>query len=131
MHTSNPSDTAEAAKAVDIAMAANSAELSNTEVSLIGLEELPELHLQGPALLTGKLDLIGGLKVRLRAVLGQGEISVSELFDVREGSVVPLQCGVHPLVDIELDHKTIARGELVVVGDTLGVRVTEVSCGPA
>jgi flagellar motor switch protein FliN/FliY len=122
MHDSNPSDTAEAGDA---------AGLRHTEVSLIGLEELPELQLQGPALLNGKLDLIGGLKVRLRAVLGQGEISVSELFAIRDGSVVPLQCGVRPLVDIELDQKTIARGELVVVGDTLGVRVTEVSCGPA
>jgi flagellar motor switch protein FliN/FliY len=128
MHASNPSDTAEAADAVN---AATAADLRHTEVSLIGLEELPELQLQGPALLNGKLDLIGGLKVRLRAVLGQGEISVSELFAIRDGSVVPLQCGVHPLVDIELDQKTIARGELVVVGDTLGVRVTEVSCGPA
>lgn len=121
MHYSIPSDTATAADATD---------LRHTEVSLIGLEELPELPLQGPALLNGKLDLIGGLKVRLRAVLGEGEISVSELFALKDGSVVPLQCGVHPLVDIELDQKTIARGELVVVGDTLGVRVTEVSCGP-
>ena len=122
MHNSIPSDTVTAADAT---------ELRHTEVSLIGLEELPELQLQGPALLNGKLDLIGGLKVRLRAVLGEGEISVSELFAIKDGSVVPLQCGVHPLVDIELDQKTIARGELVVVGDTLGVRVTEVSCGPA
>lgn len=122
MHASNPSDTAEAADAAD---------QRHTEVSLIGLEELPELQLQGSALLNGKLDLIGGLKVRLRAVLGEGEISVSELFTIKDGSVVPLQCGVHPLVDIELDQKTIARGELVVVGDTLGVRVTEVSSAPA
>ena len=121
MHNSSPSDAAEVAE---------SADLRHTEVSLIGLEELPELNLQGPALLSGKLDLIGGLKVRLRAVLGEGDISVSELFAIRDGSVVPLQCGVHPLVDIELDQKTIARGELVVVGDTLGVRVTEVSSGP-
>ena len=103
MHNSIPSDTATAADATD---------LRHTEVSLIGLEELPELQLQGPALLNGKLDLIGGLKVRL---LGEGEISVSELFALKDGSVVPLQCGVHPLVDIELDQKTIARGELVVV----------------
>lgn len=122
MDNSIPSDTVTAADAT---------ELRHTEVSLIGLEDLPELQLQGPALLNGKLDLIGGLKMRLRAVLGEGEISVSELFALKDGSVVPLQCGVHPLVDIELDQKTIARGELVVVGDTLGVRVTEVSCGPA
>lgn len=122
MHARNPGDPAEAADAAD---------LRHTQVSLIGLEELPELQLQGSALLSGKLDLIGGLKVRLRAVLGQGEISVSELFAIKDGSVVPLQCGVHPLVDIELDQKTIARGELVVVGDTLGVRVTEVRCATA
>lgn len=122
MHASNPVDTADSAIAAD---------LPHTEVSLIELGELPELQVQGPSLLDGRLDLIGDVKVRLRALLGQGEISVAELFAIRDGSVLPLECGVHPLVDIELDQKTIARGELVVVGDTLGVRVTEVSRGPA
>jgi flagellar motor switch protein FliN/FliY len=122
MHASHPGNAADSAVASD---------QSRTEVSLIELGELPELQVHGPALLDGRLDLIGDVKVRLRAMLGQGEISVAELFAIRDGSVLPLQCGVHPLVDIELDQKTIARGELVVVGDTLGVRVTEVSRGLA
>lgn len=105
--------------------------MAGIEASPVELGELPAMELRGAALIGERLDLIGDLKVKLRALLGEGDISVADLFAIRDGSVVPLQCGVHPVVDIELDRKTIARGELVVVGDTLGVRVTEVSRGLA
>ena len=95
-------------------------------VQRVRLEPLPELEPAGHALLAGRMDLIGGLKLKLRAVLGEGEISVATLFDLKDGSLLPLDCGIDPLVAVELDGKTIARGELVVVDETLGVRLTEV-----
>jgi flagellar motor switch protein FliN len=101
-------------------------EKADATAHMVRLEPLPELDPGDKALFPGRMDLIGDLKVRVRAVLGEGEISVATLFGLKDGSIVPLECGVHPLVDIELDGKTIARGELVVVDDALGVRLTEV-----
>lgn len=95
-------------------------------VQAVKLEPLPELEPAGPALLAGRMDLIGDLKLKLRAVLGEGEISVADLFGLKDGSVLPLDCGINPLIEVELDGKTIARGELVVVDESLGVRLIEV-----
>lgn len=100
--------------------------MPTSRVQRVKLEPLPELEPAGRALLAGRMDLIGGLKLKLRAVLGEGEISVDALFNLKDGSLVPLNCGANPLVAVELDGKTIARGELVVVDESLGVRLTEV-----
>jgi flagellar motor switch protein FliN/FliY len=102
-----------------------------TEVSPVELPALAVLPAEGPPLFGGRLDLVGGLKVRIRALVGEGEISVTELFGLRDGSVVPLACAVNPLVDVQLDNRTIARGELVVVDDALGVRIMELGNGLA
>jgi flagellar motor switch protein FliN/FliY len=96
-----------------------------TELAHVELDDLPDLQPQGDSLLSGRLDLIGELKVKLRAIVADAEISVEELFKLKDGSVVPLECGLAPLIEVELDNKAIARGELVVVGDRLGVRITE------
>ncbi len=109
----------------------NQSEQGATEVSPVELPELSELATEGPPLFGGRLDLVGGVKVRIRAVVGDGEVSVAELFSLKDGSVVPLSCEVNPLVDVQLDNRTIARGELVVVDDTLGVRITELGHGLA
>lgn len=97
-----------------------------TDVSLVEIPALSDLAMEGPPLFAGRLDLVGGLKVRVRAVVGDGEMSIAELFGLKDGSIVPLQCDVHPLVDVQLDNRTIARGELVVVDDALAVRITAI-----
>lgn len=97
-----------------------------TDVSLVEIPALSDLATEEPPLFAGRLDLVGGLKVRLRAVVGDGEMSVAELFSLKDGSILPLQCDVHPVVDVQLDNQTIARGELVVVDDMLAVRITAI-----
>lgn len=106
-------------------------ELAETEVSPVELPALSALAAEGPPLFGGRLDLVGGLKVRVRALVGEGEISVAELFSLKDGSVLSLACAVNPLVDVQLDNRTIARGELVVVDDVLGVRIMELGNGLA
>ena len=107
------------------------AEQDATEVNPVELPELSELAAEDTPLFGGRMDLVGGLKVRIRAVVGEGDVSVSELFSLKDGSVLPLACEVNPLVDVQLDHRTIARGELVVVDDQLAVRITELGHGLA
>lgn len=72
------------------------------------------------------LELIRDVKVRLEAVVGECEMSVGELFDLRDQSVVKLDRDVHAPVDIVLDGRRVARGSLVAVDDNFGVRITEI-----
>ena len=83
-------------------------------------------------LFQGNLDLIQGLKVSLSVSLGRSEITVAELFGLKEEALLKLDKGTNEPVEIYLDSRLVGRGELVVVGDNFGVRITEFGkAGPA
>lgn len=69
--------------------------------------------------------LVKNLKVGVSAMLGGCEITVDELFSLKEGSTVNLDQPVDALVDMAVEGKVVARGEIVVVGDNFGIRVVE------
>lgn len=78
---------------------------------------------------TDAFKLIGGLKVKVTAVLGASELTVQQLMDMKSGEAVKLDTPVDGLVDLYLEGKFVARGELVAIGDNFGVRLTEVGIG--
>ncbi len=73
-----------------------------------------------------RYELIKDVKVNLSVSVGDCEISVSELFDLKDGSVISLNRDVFAPVDVMHNGKVIARGDLVAVGDNFGVRITEI-----
>ena len=81
---------------------------------------------EGRRVLEASLDLIRDVKVRLSVSVGRCELTVKELFDLRESSVLALDNGTRDTVDVLLDGKVVARGTLVAAGDSFGVQVTEV-----
>jgi len=93
----------------------------------IKLQELVPANDAGAApLFAGRLELIRGVKVRLSVSVGGAEISVAELFALKEGALLPLDKATDEPIEIYLDDRLVGRGELVVVGDHFGVRVTEI-----
>lgn len=80
----------------------------------------------GKVLFQGNLNLIGDVRICVRAVVGEGEISISELFSLKDGSLVKLDAEVNQPIDLFLDNKRIARGELVVVDDSFGICIKEI-----
>ena len=76
-------------------------------------------------LFPGNLELVQGLKVNLSVSLGKAEVTVAELFALKEDALLKLDAGTNDPVEIYLDSKLVGRGELVVVGDNFGVRITE------
>jgi flagellar motor switch protein FliN/FliY len=58
--------------------------------------------------------------------VGSCELTVRELFELQANSVVPLDKATKEPVDVLLDNKVIARGHLVAVDDSFGVRITEI-----
>ncbi len=64
------------------------------------------------------------LNVKLR--FGQRQLSLREVLDLTSGSLVELDRQVEEPVDLMLDGRIIARGEVVIVDGNYGMRVTEI-----
>ena len=102
-------------------------EQAEVDVRPVELQQLAdESQDTGKALFKGNLDLIGDVRVRVRAVVGEGEISIAELFSLKDGSLVKLDAEANQHIDLFLDGKHIASGELVVVDDNFGICIREI-----
>ena len=96
--------------------------------SLPQVVELPELHApsgNGHSILSGNLDVIKNVKVKLSVRVGDAVVSVSELMNMNEEHVLKLDATLDAPVDVLLEGNIVARGQLVAVGDNFGVRITE------
>ena len=92
----------------------------------IELEELDGSADSGSPFLKENMDLIQNVKINLDIVVGNAELTVSDLFDLKDGSVVKLDRDLSDPVDILLDGKVVAKGMLVAVDDNFGVKIIEV-----
>lgn len=73
------------------------------------------------------LDAIFGVKLEVRVVLGRNRMPISELLDLTKGSVIELDRRVGETVDLMINDRIVARGDLVrVKGDMLGVALREI-----
>ena len=71
-------------------------------------------------------SIIAGVEVVLEARLGSARMTVAELMNLKAGDCVPLDAALNQDVELRLNGSTIARGELVTVGDNFGVRILEI-----
>jgi flagellar motor switch protein FliN/FliY len=73
-----------------------------------------------------ELDAIYDIPVQISAVLGKSTMQVSQLLKLGRGAVVELDRKVGEAIDIYVNNRLVARGEVVVVDDRLGVTMTEI-----
>ncbi len=72
------------------------------------------------------LTAVFDVPVKVSAVLGRTQIEISELLKVDVGSVIELDRKVGEAIDVYVNNRLIARGEVVLVEDKLGVTMTEI-----
>ena len=72
------------------------------------------------------LEAVYDVPVQVSAVLGRATMQVSQLLRLGRGAVVELDRKVGEAIDIYVNNRLIARGEVVVVDDHLGVTMTEI-----
>ena len=72
------------------------------------------------------LEAVYDIPVQVSAVLGRTSMQVSQLLKLGRGAVVELDRKVGEAVDIYVNNRLVARGEVVVVEDRLGVTMTEI-----
>ncbi|MDR3354948.1 MAG: flagellar motor switch phosphatase FliY [Synergistaceae bacterium] len=74
----------------------------------------------------GNIDLIVDIPVRVTVELGRTRKTIGEVLALGPGSVVELNKMAGEPVDVLVNGKLIARGEVVVIDESFGIRVTEV-----
>lgn len=84
----------------------------------------------GPLTMNARdLEAIYDIPVQVAAVLGKTTMQVSQLLKLGRGAVVELDRKVGEAIDIYVNNRLVARGEVVVVEDRLGVTMTEIIKG--
>ena len=66
------------------------------------------------------------MNVEITAVLGTADMPISQILKLGRGAVVELNRSVGENIEIHANNRLVAKGEVVVVEDRLGVTLTEV-----
>lgn len=103
-------------------------ELESEEGQIVeeeGDESLPH-ESERPPTNAKELEAVYDIPVQVSAVLGKSNMQVSQLLKLGRGAVVELDRKVGEAIDIYVNNRLVARGEVVVVEDRLGVTMTEI-----
>ena len=72
------------------------------------------------------MDFLLDVPVKLSAELGSCKMTMQELLDLDLGTVVQLDKPANANVDVYVNQKLVARGEVVVAEDNFGIRIKEI-----
>ena len=72
------------------------------------------------------LSPVFDVPVNISAVLGRASMSVAQLLQLQSGSILELDRKVGEAIDIYVNNRLVARGEVVIVDERLGVTMTEI-----
>ena len=72
------------------------------------------------------LEAVFDVPVQVSAVLGRSKMDIGELLKLGPGTVLELDRRVGEAIDIYVNNRLVARGEVVLVEDKLGVTMTEI-----
>ena len=105
-----------------------------TDVTLPDLETPPVATTDSPAEPDVKrtatdLEAVFDVTVNVSAVLGKSTMEVSQLLKLARGMVVELDRKIGEAIDIFVNDRLVARGEVVLVEDRLGITMTEIVKG--
>ena len=76
------------------------------------------------------LDVLMNVPLQVTAELGKCKMSVSEVLKLGTGSIIELERLAGGPVDLLVNNKLVARGEVVAVDENFGVRITELLAHP-
>jgi flagellar motor switch protein FliN/FliY len=96
------------------------------KVKAVDFVELDTAAAAGKPLVNPSLAMLKHVNVNLEVRLGEASLTVADLFALRSGSLLELDRHVDEPVDVLLNGKLVACGQLAVMGDHLGVRITEI-----
>ena len=93
------------------------------EVSTVSFDEIQKVETIKPAV---DLDFILDIPLTLTVELGRNRMLISELLQLGQGSVIELSKLAGEPMDVFINQMLIARGEVVVVNEKFGIRLTDI-----
>ncbi|MDY0187856.1 MAG: flagellar motor switch protein FliN [Syntrophus sp. (in: bacteria)] len=93
------------------------------EVSPVNFEEMPSAPAVDSQL---NLDFILDIPLTLSVELGRCQMLISELLQLGQGSIIELAKLAGEPMDVYVNQRLIARGEVVVVNEKFGIRLTDI-----
>ena len=128
---SDPTNNSEAEKSGDAASGAQRTVLPEGLETLA--ERLARKDAVGAAATPGSnMTALSNVPVEIQVVLGTARMSIGNILNLGRGAVVEIDRKVGEQVDIQINHRPVARGEIIIVDeDRLGVTLTEIINIPA
>jgi len=74
----------------------------------------------------GNIGLLMDVSMEVTVELGRAKRQIKDILGMGEGTIIALDKLAGEAVDILVNHKLIAKGEVVVIDENFGVRVTEI-----
>ncbi|MEK9691775.1 MAG: flagellar motor switch protein FliN [Rhodospirillaceae bacterium] len=112
-------ETAEETAAVDV-----SSQDTVQEVELPKLDADPSASKVSSA---DKLNMLQSIEVQLAVEVGRAKMTIKDLLLLNEGSVIELDRMAGDPLEIIVNGASIAKGEIVMVGDKFGIRFVDIS----
>lgn len=81
------------------------------------------------SLTAADLQAVFDIPVKVSAILGKCDLQVSQLMKLSRGAVIELDRKVGEAIDVYVNNRLIARGEVVLVDERLGITMTEIVKG--
>lgn len=101
-------------------------EMQYSEIKDTGIGREPEKEWPVGEPMANDVTAIYDIPVQISAVLGRANMPVNQLLKLGRGAVVELDRKVGEAIDIYVNNRLVARGEVVVVEDRLGITMTEI-----
>jgi flagellar motor switch protein FliN len=105
-------------------MAAAGAELAEAAIHPVAFGQLAEGDISGES--KQNLDLLLDVEIPISVEVGRAQMSLEDVLKLVPGSVIALDKKAEEPVDLRVNGKLVARGEVVLVDDVYGLRVTQI-----
>lgn len=96
------------------------------EVKKVEFAELEELDLEVSPVTPEAVEFLWDVPLTVEVVLGTTSLAVRDVLEIGPGSVIELDKAYGDPVDIFLNGRLVGRGDVVIVGDQFGVKITEI-----
>lgn len=119
-------------KLVEVLLPASSRPLDRAEVNEIlasvGMQEAPGARDSAatPSAVPPNLDMVLDIELTVKARLGRVEMPISEILALGPGSIVEVGHLVDEPIELLVNDRLIARGDVIVVDEKFGLRITEI-----
>lgn len=98
----------------------------DVEIRRVEFAELGEEEASGEGAKASGVSFLWDIPMTVEVVLGETELTVREVMEIGVGSVVELNRSYGEPVDVYLNGRLVARGEVVTAGEQFGVKIKEI-----